>query len=121
MATYALLFRDPLVETPEARTPEEWSALFDAFVVWAEQLEQRGVLRGVERLEGPGARVVKRSGGRVVIDGPFAETKETVLGFFLVEAADEAAACAIAAESPLVPAGGAVEVRAVGAFPKPAP
>jgi hypothetical protein len=46
----------------------------------------------------------------VTLDGPFAETKEQVAGFYLIEAADEAAALAWAAQCPAA-RHGAVEVR----------
>ncbi len=121
MGLYTLLLRDPAVESPDARSAEEWAALFSKFVDWAADLEHRGKLRGVERLIGPGARIVRKSAERILVDGPFAETKETVLGFFLVEARDLDEALTLAAEAPHVAVGGSVEVREVGDFPKPAP
>jgi hypothetical protein len=118
MALYTLLLRDPAVEPP-GRGEADWAALFDRFVAWAADLDRRDKLRGAARLVGPGARVVRAADGRVIVDGPFAETKETVLGFFVVEARDEEEALALAAEAPSVPLGGTVEVRLVGDFPKP--
>lgn len=118
MPVYALLFRNPAIEDPELRSTEGWARQFDEFVAWAEALERRGKLRGVERLAGP-SRIVRREGGRLVADGPFAETKETVLGFFLVEVADVEEALAIAEEAPLLATGGSVEVRETGDFPRP--
>ncbi|MGH3765891.1 MAG: YciI family protein [Pseudonocardiaceae bacterium] len=54
------------------------------------------------------------SGGFTVTDGPFAETKEALTGYYLIEAADLDAALAIAKQVP-VPFGG-VEVRPVRVF-----
>ena len=51
-----------------------------------------------------------RAGEVVTTDGPYAETKEALTGYYLVEASDLDAAVAIAAQ---IPAGGAVEVRPV--------
>ena len=51
-------------------------------------------------------------GGEVVTtDGPYAETKEALTGFYLIEAADLDAAVALAAQLPAAWTGGAVEVR----------
>jgi hypothetical protein len=58
-------------------------------------------------------RVVGARGGDVVTtDGPYAETKEALTGYYLIEADDLDAAVAIAAEIPAA-WGGAVEVRPV--------
>lgn len=62
-------------------------------------------------------RVTGARGGDVVLsDGPYAETKEALTGFFLIEAADLDEALRIAAEIPAA-WGGAVEVRPVIEFP----
>ena len=61
----------------------------------------------------PTARTVTQTAdGQVVHDGPFAETKEQLAGFYLVEAPDMAAAEAWARKIPQI-AGGKVEVRSI--------
>jgi hypothetical protein len=119
MPSYALFLRDEDVSY-ESYSPENFQAYFQKFVDWAEKLQREGRLRGVERLEGTNGRTVRKRGGAVVVDGPYVEGKEAVLGFFVVEAADYAEASRVAAECPCVAVGGSVEVRLVGAFPKPA-
>jgi hypothetical protein len=119
MPEYALFLRDDHFMHGE-RTPEEQTAHFDKFVRWAEKLKQEGRLRAVERLEGTDGRTVRRRGEALVVDGPYVEGKEAVLGFFIVEAADWAEASRIAGECPCVATGGNVEVRVCGSFPKPA-
>jgi hypothetical protein len=118
MPTYALFLREDEV-SHQGYSPEDFQAYFQKFVVWAEKLQGEGRLRGVERLEGTGGRTVRKRGDAVVVDGPYVEGKEAVLGFFVVEAADYAEAARIAAECPCVAVGGSVEVREVGPFPKP--
>jgi hypothetical protein len=60
-----------------------------------------------------GACVVRTKGGQVVaLDGPYAETKEQVGGFYLIEAADRATAMAWAARCPAA-GHGVVEAREV--------
>lgn len=59
-------------------------------------------------------RVTGGKGGDVVTtDGPFAETKEALTGFYLIEAADLDAAVALAAGIPATWTGGLVEVRPI--------
>lgn len=54
------------------------------------------------------------AGGFVVTDGPFAETKEQLGGYYLIEAADLDAALAVAKQVPM--SGGGVEVRPIRVF-----
>ncbi|OHV88990.1 YciI family protein [Mesorhizobium sp. ORS 3428] len=60
----------------------------------------------------------RRKGKRLVTDGPFAETKEQLLGFVMVEAADLDEALQIAEGIPLAELG-TVEVRAIYDIPEP--
>src|SRR5664279_2273848 len=79
---------------------------------------RRGVYAGVEGLQQSG-KTVRRKGAGLVIDGPFAEGREAVLGFVVVRVNNVDEACAIAGESPHAEVGGAMEVRMGSAFPKP--
>ncbi len=54
-----------------------------------------------------------RGPDRVVTDGPYAETKDVIGGFLIIEAADLADAVELAKGCPILSRGGAVEVRAV--------
>jgi hypothetical protein len=69
---------------------------------WTERMLERGVLQGGGGLrppaEGRAVRIRRRQ--LMVSDGPFAETKEQVGGFCLIEAADLDEAVAVAAEHP---------------------
>jgi hypothetical protein len=92
----------------------EMQGLVDAALGYMEELRQSGhfiVSNALQR--GRTARTIRVRGGKVTTtDGPFAETKEQLGGFFLVEAKDLDEACALAARFP--PAGvGTVEVRPV--------
>ena len=55
-----------------------------------------------------------KNGKTVLTDGPFAETKEQLGGYHVVECRDLDEALAIAARIPTLPAGGAIEVRPFG-------
>ena len=83
-------------------------------------LENRGHLIAAEALQPvKTAKVVRKRKGRILVtDGPFAETKEQLLGFILIEADDLEEALALAADIPLAEMG-MVEVRAIYAVPQP--
>ena len=69
-------------------------------------------------LTSKGATVRVRDGKRMVTDGPFAETKEQLGGYYLIEAKDREEAIAIAARIPSV-SWGSIEVRPVIPHPMP--
>jgi hypothetical protein len=83
----------------------------------ADELREQGQLLDTQQLEAPStARTVRiRNGGVSVVDGPFAETKEYLGGFNLIEAADMDEAIRIAAEFPWTRTG-SVEIRPVRDF-----
>lgn len=81
----------------------------------SEALRVEGVLRGGDGLEGvdTATTVVTGLGGEQFLhDGPFAETKEQLGGYYAIEVADLDAALAVARRVPVI-AGGKVEVRPV--------
>lgn len=86
------------------------------YMGWADMLRQKGKLVGGEKLAAGGVRHVRmRDGKPIVSDGPYAEAKEVIGGYFLLEARDAAEAEAIAQDCPhlgLAP-GNWVEIRPV--------
>ncbi len=98
----------------DAMPEKEMEALVDSAIEYAEDLRRSGhyiVSNALQRADT--ARTIRVRGGKVsTAAGPFAETKEQLGGFFLIEAKDMDEACAIAARFP--PARVAViEVRPV--------
>ena len=116
--TAMLILRNDGVDWAQLAVEGRSKALFQKFVDWVADLKRRGVYAGVEGLEQSG-KTVRRKGAGLVIDGPFAEGREAVLGFVLVRVNSVDEACAIAGESPHAEVGGATEVRILTAFPKP--
>lgn len=111
---YLLLIVEPRGQREE-RTPDEARLAFEEMVRFGEGIAARGMLKAMEslRADDEGVRVRVRDGKRALIDGPFAEAKEMVGGFFLVDCATMDEAIAIAEQCPA--AGWAtVEVREVG-------
>jgi hypothetical protein len=96
-----------------------WSAAQDAQVMEKlagiqTKLAQQGKLGPVVRLMPTGTATTLRKEPAVVLDGPFAETKEQLLGFYVVNVASQDEAAAIARELAAVnPGGGCYEIRPV--------
>lgn len=85
----------------------------DEMGVLMEELTRQGILLGSEGLKPSekGARVRMTGGRRVVMDGPFAEAKELVAGFALVQVESKAAAIDLAERFLRVAGQGSAEVR----------
>ena len=98
---YMLLIVEPTGQRLE-RTEAEGRAVYDRMLRFADELKEKGLLLGVESLssQSTAARVKVRGGQPVVLDGPFAEAKEMIGGFFLVNCATREEAVAIAAQCP---------------------
>ena len=81
---------------------EERSSRFAAFIAFEEEMTARGVLLGGERLRPTttATTVRLRAGEVVVVDGPFAETKEQVGGIYFVECRDLDEAIEVASKIP---------------------
>ncbi|WP_028080874.1 YciI family protein [Solimonas soli] len=111
--SYLLLIVEPRGQR-EARSPQEGEDAYAQMVRWGESLKARGVLQASESLRSDrdGQRVQVRAGKAVVRDGPFAEAKEMVGGFFLLSCASRAEALAIAESCPAA-AWATVEVREI--------
>lgn len=107
-----------IVERPEERKnrpADEGRAAYDRMLRFSDDLEARGLLKASDALQpdSQAARVEVRGGRPTVRDGPFAECKEIVGGFFLVDCATREEAIAIASECPAAE-WSTVEVREVG-------
>ncbi len=100
----------------QARTETEGREAYARMVSWGESLKERGLLLGAESLrsQASATRVHIRGGHAHVVDGPFAETKEMIGGYFLIDCATQEEAVAIAKECPAAE-WLTVEVRGVAA------
>lgn len=97
-----------------AASPEEAAAMHSAYDAFGAEMTERGVLQGGERLRPTtDATTVRVSGGEVLVsDGPFAETKEQMAGFYLIDCKDLDEAIEIASKVPAA-ANGSLEVRPI--------
>ena len=83
-------------------SPEERSAMMTEYEVFGNAMGGRGVLRGGERLRptSDATTVQVRDGKVLTADGPFAETKEQIGGYFVVECKDLDEAIDVASQIP---------------------
>jgi hypothetical protein len=109
-----LLIVEPVGQRAE-RSDAEGRAVYDRMVRFGQDLQARGVLRASESLKSTedGVRLQRRGGQATLIDGPFAEAKEMIGGFFLLDVATRDEALAIANECPAAE-WCTVEVRELG-------
>ena len=110
---YMLMMIEPTGQR-RTRSEAEGRDLYERMLRFGQSLQARGLLLASESLQSldRAARVQLRGGQARVVDGPFAEAKEMVGGFFLVGCQTREEAIAIAAECPAAE-WCTVEVRAV--------
>ena len=95
-----------------APSPEQMAAEMPRWNQYTEDLQTAGVMRAGDALHGPesATTVRERNGETQITDGPFAETKETLGGYYLIDVADLDTALKWAARMPNITYG-SVEVR----------
>ena len=112
--SYLLLIMEDR-EARRNRSAEEGHLRYERMSRFVEDLKGRGVFKASESLRSlsDGVRIAARGGKRTVVDGPFAEAKEVVGGFFLLECRNREQAITIASECPATE-WATIEVREVG-------
>jgi hypothetical protein len=115
-----LIYTDP---QSQSGAPEEAvREMYRAFGAYTAELSEAGILGPAEELQPPDqARSVRvRDGRTVVTDGPFAEVREQLGGFYVIDVPDMATAISWAARIPSAPFG-TIEVRPLATGPSPDP
>ncbi len=108
-------------ETAWTQLPDgEKSRIMQEYGVLIQSLVKNGQFRGQGQLGSTSSAttVCMKSCKLAFTDGPFAETKEQLGGYHLVECRDQDEALSIAARIPTLPAGGAIEVRPLELSPE---
>ena len=113
MSEYMLLFRG--THWDKSLSPEELQNVMSQWTVWFDRLTQQGKIKSAHPLVDEG-KIVAWKKGQTVADGPFAESKEAIGGYFLLQVSDLDEALEIAKECPVLRYGMTVEVRPVAAM-----
>jgi hypothetical protein len=109
---HLLLFRN--TSWYKSLSPEEIQQALARFTAWFERLRDDGKFKGGGPLMHEG-KILAR--GKAVTDGPFAESKEAIAGFFIIQADSLEQAVEIAKNCPGLEYGQTVEVRAITSEP----
>lgn len=115
MPQFMLISHDS-IEIPEGFeiTPEIIQGVIQKYNDWAEGLRKSGHLVSLNKLCGePGKNIVGFGANRVVTDGPYAETKEIIGGYWIITAANYDEAVKLTSTCPSLEFGSRVEVREV--------
>jgi len=107
---YLLLFRG--TNWDKGLSPQQLQKVIGDWYAWFERLKQEGKCLGGHPLQNQG-KVLSGPNGRHVADGPFAESKEAIGGYFYLQVVDESEALEIARQCPGLQYGAIVEVRPV--------
>ena len=98
-------------------TPEEDAALMTNLLRVHDRLNEKKLLGPSARLGATGqARTLRGPGAGTVLDGPFAETKEQLLGLYVVDCTDEDAAIAVARDLRQVNPTAVYEIRPISVY-----
>jgi hypothetical protein len=110
--SYMLLIVEPHGQR-RTRTPQQGRDLYQCMLDYAGKLKDEGVLIATNSLREAAVRLERRAGKPRVIDGPFAESKELVGGFFLLSCPSREQALRYASQCPAAE-WATIEVREVG-------
>ena len=113
MPRYMLLIYAP-AESGPSPSPEEMAAQHERWNDYTQSLVDAGAMLGGDQLHDVESATTVRGGDgeTQIIDGPFAETKEFLAGYYMLECPDLDAALAHAGRAPII-GSGAVEVRPI--------
>lgn len=115
MAEFMLMIRDEGVDfskLPKAQV----EGIIGLYMEWSKKLRAEGRHKHGEKLKDEGGKSLRVKGGKVVVDGPYADSKEAIGGFYIIQAKDYDEAVQVAKGCPSLTYGGSVEVREIDLF-----
>lgn len=117
MPKYMLILHDDMAALSQL-SPDDMQRVLARYMAWSDKLGAAGHLRGGEKLKDEGGKHLTAKGGKLVVrDGPYAEAKEVVGGYFMLEATDYAEAVRLCEDCPHLALGGRIELREIDPLP----
>ena len=118
MPEYMLIAIAPAEASAEAAkmeiSPEMIQAVIEKYNAWTAKLEESGKLAGINKLRDEAGRRISGFGeSQVVTDGPYAETKEVIGGYWIIKAENYDEAVELSRDCPQLEFGGTIEVREI--------
>ena len=109
MAQYLLLLHGDPSSQPRF-SPEEMQKITEKYMAWS----KRPYTRDSKGLRPDPGKIIRSAGGQTrTTDGPYSETKEILVGYYAIEAANYDEAVKLALDHPHLEYGGTIEVRQV--------
>lgn len=113
MARY-ILFLHERPDSFSGYSAADLARVIAEYRAWSESLRARDAMAGGEKLAAGAGRIVRAKGAEAVVaEGPYAENRELVGGFFIVNAASYDEAVALTRDCPHLRYGSAIEVREI--------
>lgn len=113
MPNYLLLLHEQPADF-SGMSPDDIQAVIGEYVAWRRKLEADGIFAGGQKLKDEGGRHLSGYNGDFrVTDGPYAEAKEVIGGFFSITAASYDEAVEISKDCPHLKYGGRIELRQI--------
>ena len=114
MSSFLLLLHRPAGRPRASPDPAVYTQISREYMAWADRMREQGHLKAGNKLTDDTGKIMRTAGERVsTTDGPYAESKEIVGGFFMISARDYAEACRLAETCPHLKYGSHIEVRQV--------
>ena len=115
MAQYLILLHEQPSDFSDV-SPDEIQTIIAEYTAWRDGLIAKGKHVGSQKLKDEGGKNLRvRNGALEVVDGPYAEAKEVVGGYFVVEAASYDEAVELSQDCPHLKYGGRIELREIDA------
>jgi hypothetical protein len=108
MTEFTMLFRGRDI----SESPEQMQKTMEKWMLWFKDLGAKGHIKDPGHPLEDAGKVVQGK-NKIVNDGPFAETKDVIAGFTIIEARDLDHAAELAKGCPILDVGGSVELRPV--------
>ncbi len=98
----------------DAISPGEMQAIIEKYMAWTSRLSAEGRIQTSAKLRDGEGRTLKGAGPKLVVtDGPYAETREVIGGFWLIEATDYGEVVRLCRDHPHLEFGGTLSIRAL--------